>query len=410
MICPGADQAEMINLLLLHWGLVDSIKFLCADTTASNTGIHKGTWALLEAILGRDLFFFACRHHMLECIISAIFDSLFDPSTGPNIQLFDKFKRCWPEIKKNEFESASTDDTIWYLLEPIKKKKTKFIMEQLQQNHAREDYVEFLQLALLFIGKPEDIKIKIRRPGAVHRARWMAKIIYCLKIYIFRKFFDLTEDQLCALRIINVFVIHIYIEYWFTCELPTYASRNDLKLLQDIQAYSKVNPDVSRVALRTFSGHTWYLNEVTVGLAFFDSRISSKDKAMMVRALKNKSALTKHSRIDLSSRSMEKWKIHHLVTEETMKFFSALDIEVNFLKKDPSSWKRDSSYQAALGKVKNLKVTNDIAERAVKLAEMYNGKITRTEDQFQNLLQSVTQNMETFSKCNKKDIAQALKG
>ncbi|KAG0710828.1 Serine/threonine-protein kinase PLK4 [Chionoecetes opilio] len=34
--------------------------------------------------------------------------------------------------------------------------------------------------------------IRILRPGALHRARWMAKIIYAIKIYLFR-----YPDQFC---------------------------------------------------------------------------------------------------------------------------------------------------------------------------------------------------------------------
>jgi len=55
-----------------------------------------------------------------------------------------------------------------------------FISEQLQTNHSREDYYELLSLAALMIGL--DIKVNIRKPGALHRARWMAKAIYSLKI------------------------------------------------------------------------------------------------------------------------------------------------------------------------------------------------------------------------------------
>ena len=42
----------------------------------------------------------------------------------------------------------------------------------------------------------------------------MAKIIYCLKIYIFRRQFELSEDELCSLRIFNVFIVKIYLKYW----------------------------------------------------------------------------------------------------------------------------------------------------------------------------------------------------
>jgi hypothetical protein len=48
------------------------------------------------------------------------------------------------------------------------------------RNTIRDDYRELLCLAALIVGLP--VKFAIRKPGALHRARWMAKAIYSLKI------------------------------------------------------------------------------------------------------------------------------------------------------------------------------------------------------------------------------------
>ena len=39
------------------------------------------------------------------------------------------------------------------------------------------------------------MNVKFRAPGAVHQARWMAKAIYCLKIYMFQEQFPLTAAE-----------------------------------------------------------------------------------------------------------------------------------------------------------------------------------------------------------------------
>ena len=54
-----------------------------------------------------------------------------------------------------------------------------FIMKQLTEKYPR-DYFELLQLAAYMVGLP--IEAAVQRPGAVHRARWMAKGLYTLKI------------------------------------------------------------------------------------------------------------------------------------------------------------------------------------------------------------------------------------
>ena len=55
-----------------------------------------------------------------------------------------------------------------------------FLSEQLQKprHQPREDYKEFLQLCVIFLGVVAAEIISFRAPGAMHHARWMAKAIY----------------------------------------------------------------------------------------------------------------------------------------------------------------------------------------------------------------------------------------
>jgi len=78
----------------------------------------------------------ACRHHMFEVLQSDIFSECFGA----------------------------------------------FISQHCEQTYPRENYREFFNLAALSIGL--DVTITIRKFGALHRARWMAKAIYSLKIQL----------------------------------------------------------------------------------------------------------------------------------------------------------------------------------------------------------------------------------
>ena len=64
-----------------------------------------------------------------------------------------------------------------------------FIKNQLKKFQPRDDYAELFDIVLKFLGLEEAKKKKVWQLGACHKARWMAKIIYCLKIYIFRNEF-----------------------------------------------------------------------------------------------------------------------------------------------------------------------------------------------------------------------------
>ena len=64
-----------------------------------------------------------------------------------------------------------------------------------------------------------------QRPGALHKARWMAKLLYSLKIALFEK--DISElpsgtvktrQQVPMIRVFVTFVTHVYSIWWLTCK------------------------------------------------------------------------------------------------------------------------------------------------------------------------------------------------
>ncbi|KAG0711831.1 hypothetical protein GWK47_019771 [Chionoecetes opilio] len=62
--------------------------------------------------------------------------------------------------------------------------------------HPMEDYEELLWLSYLFLGEDLRKDYRFRAPGAFHQARWMAKGIYALKIFLFRGQVKLTAHEL----------------------------------------------------------------------------------------------------------------------------------------------------------------------------------------------------------------------
>jgi hypothetical protein len=77
-----------------------------------------------------------------------------------------------------------------------------------------------------------------------------------------------------------------------------------------------------------------------------------------------------------------------LVTADSSKLFSKLQLSKDFMNADPAAWQEDASYRAGQKRLLQLKVVNDVAERAVALAQHFNGKVKR-ENQMQYLLQCV---------------------
>lgn len=69
-----------------------------------------------------------------------------------------------------------------------------------------------------------------------------------------------------------------------------------------------------------------------------------------------------------------------------MKFFDILDFPVQFLELDPEEWSQNSEYMNARKVVSSLRVVNDHAERAIKLMQTFNKKLTNSEEDFQDVL------------------------
>jgi len=93
---------------------------------------------------------------------------------------------------------------------------------------------------------------------------YMSKIIYSLKIYIFRSQFWLTAHKISSLRQFHMFVIKVYLKAWFTCLCASSAPQNDLQLLCELQSYKKHQKSVAEAAIKSFSGHLWYCS-ITAG-------------------------------------------------------------------------------------------------------------------------------------------------
>ncbi len=64
----GHDQATAVHQVCQQWMLTNgkTIKGLCFDTTASNSGHKSGAAVLLERMIGYALFHLACRRHIAE--------------------------------------------------------------------------------------------------------------------------------------------------------------------------------------------------------------------------------------------------------------------------------------------------------------------------------------------------------
>ena len=213
----------------------------------------------------------------------------------------------------------------------------------------------------------------------------------------------MTIKEERGIRDLATFSVLIHLTAWMTAPISTEAPLNDFNLMRKLLEYPHAS--ISAAASKKLGLHLWYLSEELVGLALFDSRISSNSKKLMITAMEEAAPEhpPKRPRADFSmfrgNRGVEQF-----CTANSRRLFQILGLSEEFLAKDPTEWESDPAYKMALETVRGLAVVNDRAERGVALIQDFNRHLTTGEDQLQFLLQVVTDHRRQFPDCYKKTI------
>ena len=307
---------------------------------------------------------------------------MMGPSTGPEMLLFKRFKSHWPTVVKDNFKPGTDNDEVLQAVNDVKEDMVAFLLEQLAGTQPRDDYLELLELSLIFLGGMPLRGIHFKKPGAVYRARFMARLIYAIKIFLFRaEGFVLTRKELVNLQNFCIFGVKVYVKSWFLSRLSTTAPANDLCLLKSIVNFKQINPALAGAVLKKLNGQLWYLSEELVALSFFDPSVTIEEKKAMVESLKTEGTEEPLKRISVKEGEILGLALHDFVTRNTLKFFEILGLPVDFLEKDPNTWHENYGYLDAEQIVRKLRVVNDTAERGVALIQEYNAILTKDEDQ-----------------------------
>ena len=132
-------------------------------------------------------------------------------TAAPEVLLFKRFQTQWKFIDKTLFATIVTN----------------------------KDFADIvIELSLIVMGATPPRGIHFLAPGAMHHARWMSKLIYSLKIWIFHEQVKLTDREKNRLLQMCIFAVKIYPKAWIEALLAAAAPSNDLKLFQSIQEYA----------------------------------------------------------------------------------------------------------------------------------------------------------------------------
>jgi len=172
--------------------------------------------------------------------------------TGPDILLFKWFKAKWDTINLNKFVTGISYIDIKNALGNNYINIVEYAKLKLSTNLIRDDYKELLDLIIIFLAEVPPGGINFKKPGAYHHARWMAKGIYCFKMYLFRQEFKLANNEVNSIFHFNLFLIECYSRFWYSAPNANEASLNDIVFLKTCYEYRTINEIISNSDIQKF--------------------------------------------------------------------------------------------------------------------------------------------------------------
>ena len=389
----GLSQFEGVKEQVKIWDIKNQIRSFTFDTTGSNTGVKVGCCKRLQDWLGRPVLWLGCRHHIGELIAKAVWYTLFEEDLEPENKFFASIRKQWESIDTSPGATIRTLDGSLAMREEALQFYEKVIKARNDKNEIliRDDYREIVETAMMILGKPPRDSYVWKKPGACHKARFCAFGIYIHKAVAFSDQLGLEEDFIESLVRVANFFSTIYVPYFMKASVGCDAAINDLEMFHMLEKFGQVisfkikihsfkmfvsdqvDEELAHTARTVLGRHTWYLQQETVPMALFSDKLSDDQKSRLaVNILMHESDKPNMQDFKLSKPTLKmnitpETKLHDLVAPRSFLFWSILGLGYDWLKKSVSDWSSDEAYLEARNYVRTVKVTNDVAERGIKV-------------------------------------------
>ena len=335
---------------------------------------------------------------------------MFEEDLSPENKFFADIRNEWEnldtspeaEIFTLDKDLVGRDEALLFYKEILLKKN------QRNEIMIRDDYRELAECSVMLLGDlPPSGKIFWRKPGACQKARFCAFGIYGLKALAFSSQLDLDDETIQLLSRFCAFLTIIYIPHFLSSSIGCDAPINDMKLFAQLFAMRAWDTQLADEALVVLRRHCWYLTPEVVMFSLFSSKVTNDEKSRIAsRLLTFDSSVPKSEKLEKPKfpEINENTKLVDLVTPQSYRFFRILGLDCPWLAMDPVKWEEEDSYMIAQDFVKTVKVTNDIAERGVKLARDYATLLTTDDSIRAELLQGVERCRRNFPDFAKKTL------
>ena len=419
----GKTQSDTTFAVLVACKATGCIRALVFDTTSSNTGINKGAASRLLKLLGRVIMWFECRHHMAELFMKPVWIKLFGEESSPQWSDFGVFQKMYPYIKTEEKVVLNIEPG---LEEELKQKSVELMTNLLTSPNKKsqfptDNYREMVELTLTVLGGKVPGGFKFRKPGAYHKARFMANVIYGTKMFLLQHLdmdIDRMEEDGVAMEIefndeykealarFVKFTSLVYVPYFMMTSIGADAPYNDLELFKLLTKYKQVDCEVAEISLKAMERHLFYLTQENVIMSLFSHRLDEDQKSRIASRLLTfpKPEQFKAEKPKPPTKLDKTTTLESLVGEKSWTMFHILGVKTDWLELDPSKWSEDINYCEARDWVRTAKVVNDSCERAIKMIQDFCNIMTKDRSIRRGLLKVVDSSLEQFPDFRKKTL------
>ncbi|KAG0716303.1 hypothetical protein GWK47_010000 [Chionoecetes opilio] len=113
------------------------------------------------------------------------------------------------------------------------------------------------ELTLIVLGDTPPAESPGVVPGAIHQARWMARNLYSMKMFMFAEQLEYDEETVVKLERLNLFLGLFYTPMWMSSTLAADAPANHLQFMKDMMKFKRTDPEIAQQCyknLKTTSG------------------------------------------------------------------------------------------------------------------------------------------------------------
>lgn len=220
----------------------------------------------------------------------------------------------------------------------------------------RDDYKELRDLILFVLSGTDSDIITLKKPGDLSNARFMAKAIYTLKAFILADELDLDVGDRNNIKMMAVFITHIYGKYWFRVPCLADAALLDLQLFKELSIFQSFDKKTGQNVLHKLSLHQNYLQGDLVGFSLFSTNVSCHLKQKIVTNIKKyEPSWSKPTTEKLILRSDS--ELDDFVDGRTFCGLRACGIDMeNILAEQVQNWPSLPEYQAACDIINNINI------------------------------------------------------